>query len=174
MPPAPSGATASRTTRAAVSPPARTKSPMDRTSWTRVRTRSSMPLSPPHNRTPLGAPVVGAAAVGGEQDDPGRALGLQVVEGVEPGPGGHDHAGPAAEGGVVDAAVAVGGPVAQVVEADLDQAPLPRPAEQAGGQGRGEEPGEDGDDVDQHRLSPDPPGHPPGVPRTPPGRAGRG
>src|SRR5512133_1774750 len=103
-----------------------------------------------------GDPVVEAAAVRGEQPAPGRALGLQVVEGVEgvePGAGGHDHAGAAAEGGVVDAAVAVGGPVAQVVEADLDQAPLPRLAEQTGGQGRGEEPGEDGDDVDQHRYS---------------------
>src|SRR5512132_4634100 len=103
-----------------------------------------------------GDPVVEAAAVGGEQHDPGRAIGLQVVEcveGVEPGAGGHDHAGAAAEGGVVDAAVAVGGPVAQVVQADLDQAALPRLAEQAGGQGRGEEPGEDGDDVDQHGYS---------------------
>ena len=101
---------------------------------------------------PLGDPVVEAAAVGGEEHDPGRALGLQVVQGVEPGPGEHDHAGAAAEGGVVDAAVAVAGPVAQVVQADLDQAPLPRLAEQAGGQGRGEEPGEDGDDVDEHGL----------------------
>src|SRR5215218_4617612 len=100
-----------------------------------------------------GDPVVEATAVGGEQHDPGRAVGLQVVEGVEPGAGAHDHAGAAAEGGVVDAAVPVGGPVAQVVQADLDQAALPRLAEQAGGQGRGEEPGEDGDDVDQHGYS---------------------
>src|SRR5829696_19017 len=110
---------------------------------------------------PLGDPVVEAAAVGGEQDHPGRALGPQVVEGVEPGAGRHDHAGAAAEGGVVDTAVAVGGPVAQVVQADLDKAPLPRLAEQAGGQGRGEEPGEDGDDVDQHRYASRSTGAPP-------------
>ena len=36
---------------------------------------------------PLGDAVVETAAVEGEQDDPGWSLGLQLVEGVEPGPG---------------------------------------------------------------------------------------
>ncbi len=61
-----------------------------------------------------------------------------------------DHAFAAAEGPVVDGAVAVVGEGAKVVRADGDLAELDGPAEDAVGEGTGEEVGKDGEDVDLH------------------------
>src|SRR5690606_15936844 len=66
----------------------------------------------------------------------------------------HHHAGAAAERGVVDRAVAVGGPVAQVVDGDVHQAARARLADE-GELERREVVGKDRDDVDPsgHRAS---------------------
>ncbi|GAV94251.1 hypothetical protein ADENT20671_1019 [Actinomyces denticolens] len=104
-------------------------------------------------------------AGGGDEEDgaarPGRlarspggprclaAISEDVIEGLPPHVGLHDHAGATAERGVVDGAVAVMRPVAQVVEAQIDEAVLSGAPDE--GQIQDAEEGrEDADDVDAH------------------------
>src|SRR5690606_5248898 len=85
---------------------------------------------------------------------PGRdGAGEHVVQGGAPHVGAHDHPGPAAEGGVVDRAVPVGGPVAQVVDGEVEQPGAPGLADQREVEG-GEVVREDRQDVDPHVTPP--------------------
>ena len=79
--------------------------------------------------------------------------GADGVERLAPGLGPHDHAGAAAVRRVVDGAVPVVGPVAQVVDLHLEQALPLRPPQQRELQ-RSEVVGEDRDDVDAQRHTP--------------------
>src|SRR5690606_30389874 len=82
---------------------------------------------------------------------PVRVLGRdQGVEGLAPGFRLHDHAGAAAVRGVVDRAVPVVGPFAQVVDVDVEEAGAAGLAEE-GDVEDVEALGEDRDDVDSHR-----------------------
>src|SRR5205085_5868535 len=62
-----------------------------------------------------------------------------------------DHPGAAAVRRVVDGAVAVGGLVADVVQDDLDQAPVDGAPDDALAEGAGEHAGEEGQDIPAHR-----------------------
>ena len=81
------------------------------------------------------------------------ALCENVVERLGPRLRLHHHAGAPAVRGVVDGAVAVVGEVAQVVDADVEQAVLARLADERQVE-RGEVVGEDRDDVDAHAAGP--------------------
>ncbi len=96
--------------------------------------------------------LVEEAALGGEQDDAavGGALGPDGFDGGEDGFGLEDHALAAAEGAVVHSAVAVVGPIAEVVDEDADEAGLAGACEDAAVEGAAEELGEDGEDVEGH------------------------
>ena len=80
----------------------------------------------------------------------GAVAGATCVERLAPRLRLHHHAGAAAVGGVVDGAVPVVGPVAQVVHVHVEQAALLGLARQREAERR-EVLGEDRDDVDAHQ-----------------------
>ncbi len=90
---------------------------------------------------------------GGRRHDERGAVGADRVERLAPRLGLHHHAGAAAVGRVVDGAVPVVGPVAQVVHVYVEQAALLRLAGKREAE-RGEVLGEDRDDVDAHVSAP--------------------
>lgn len=99
--------------------------------------------------------LVDAAAGGGEVHDR-RALGAGGAHGREAALqrlDEHHHAGAAAIGAVVDAAVVVVGELAQRPQVHVDLLRLVRAARHAQRQVRGEEVGEQRDDVETHRHS---------------------
>jgi hypothetical protein len=89
------------------------------------------------------------------EDDDGRrrlfrfARVEDAVEGFAPWLRSHDHARAATVWSVVDSAMTVEGVVAEIVDAEVDEAALPRPAEQ-GDIEHGEELRKDRHDVDAH------------------------
>jgi len=97
-----------------------------------------------------GQRLVEAATPGPEQVERSHRVG--GLDGGEQRLGLHHHAGAAAEGRVVHRAVDVGGLVARIVEAEVEQRLLLGLAEQALGAERLDQPGEDGEHVDAHGL----------------------
>src|SRR5699024_9947826 len=90
-------------------------------------------------------------AAGAGDDQACGAVAHDLVEGLAPGSGFHDHARAAAVRGVVDGVVAVVGPGTQVVHLHLEQAGGAGLADQGQLEGR-EVVGEDTDDVDTHGV----------------------
>src|SRR5690606_22583615 len=89
----------------------------------------------------------------GEDDGgPSGPAASQLIERLTPGLGLHDHARSAAVGRVVDGAVPIVSPVPQVVDVQVQEAGLLRPAEQ-GQRQPVEVRGEDRDDVETHAQS---------------------
>ena len=78
-----------------------------------------------------------------------RTVSTQGTTGVDP----EDHAGPAAKRPIVDRTMAIGGPVANVVQMDLDQAALDRQLQQALTHVSVENLGKQGQDVETHRRA---------------------
>lgn len=95
------------------------------------------------------------AALRGEQDDVGGRLGegLDVLDGGKERLGLHDHAGATAERGVIDGVVFVRGPVAELVDGDLDQAGGLGALEDRFVERTFEHRGEEGEHVEAHRWS---------------------
>ena len=95
-----------------------------------------------------------AFTVGGEVNDLVVVpLGLEVGDGVHDGLDGHDHARATTEGGVVDFAMLVGGPLPDVVNLHLDHPGLSGAADDAFAEGAPKQVGHGGEDVDAHEVS---------------------
>jgi hypothetical protein len=94
-------------------------------------------------------PLVEPTAGGREQEHP-AAIGIEGLDRSEERFGLHDHPGTPAVGLVVDGAVAIVGPIPQVVHPNDEEPAVDRATQEALGEGRLQDPGEDRDDVDQH------------------------
>jgi len=99
--------------------------------------------------------AIEVAALRGEQDDFRGRLGegLDVLDGGEERLRLHDHAGAAAERGVIDGVVFVHGPIAELVDGDLDQAGVLSALEDGLVEGAFEHLGEEGEHVEAHSWS---------------------
>src|SRR5579859_6593350 len=96
--------------------------------------------------------LVQAPAPGLEQHDGAGVVEHHALDRLEHRLGLHHHAGPATERDVVHLAVAVVREVAEVVRLELDEPALDRAPDHALPEDRSEHVGEDGDDVESHRL----------------------
>ena len=83
-----------------------------------------------------------------------RPLGGEGLDGLEDGGGLHEHALTAAEGRVVDRAVAVMGPVAQVVRGKVEDAGPLGPAHDGGVQVGSKDLRKDGERLEPHLPAP--------------------
>ena len=110
---------------------------------------------PLHAGEALGDALVEAASAGREEHDvwprPGAG---DVLDRLEDGLGLHEHALAAPERGVVDRAVTVVGPVAQVVGAKVEHARAARPPEDRDAQVGLEDLGKDGERLTEHLWPP--------------------